>query len=515
MKIFHKLVSSIITAGLMLATLLTPFQGAHAMESGTLTFSTTKTSLQVGEQVTVSVNLAVAGTPGAGSIRLIVNYDSSKLSLVNAGSTGSVFQVVDAEASVAGQYSASRHNNSGGTAGGKVVDLTFQATSAGTAAISFDAGSKVWEATTGDEKPVTKTATQSLTISNVTATPPPNPAPTVNSFAVSPTKINQGASATLSWDVSNASSVSINQGIGNVSAKSSGVVKPSVTTTYTLTATNSGGTTTRSATLTVVTPTATPKPATPTPKPTVAPTTIATATATPTPAVDPNTLSLSQSSINFSSTTAVADGVDTITVTVNLKRENGTPASDIEPIISGLRDSGDAASPFVYSEADGVWTSFLTSTQVGSTTVTISAGGLNLASQEVTFTEPTSTPEPVTPTDSSGSSFWRLLLIGLGILILLLLILFFVWRRLHRDDEEEGDEYDESDPNAPAFPGDDSTTSEEAGEQGTQESAVAPVPAPEEPKEEANAEFNADQTLQRTPDTAPAEQPQNNDTIPL
>ncbi len=493
---FTYLLSTLVIA----VGLVTTAAPARAMDSGTLSFSPNKTTLNVGEQVTVTVNLAVAGTPGAGSIKLVVNYDSAKLSLVNANSTGSIFQVPQAEASAPGQYSTSRYTQTnGGTTGGKVIDLTFQATATGAGVISFDNASKVWQ--TGIEKPLTKNATQTITINNGTVNP--DPAPTINGFSVSPTKITQGGSATLAWDVANASSVTINQGIGSVATKSSGVVKPKVTTTYTLTATNSGGSSTRSVTISVV-PASTP---TPTPVATVKPTPVATST------TDPNTLSLSQSSINFSSTTAVADGVDTITVTVNLLRENGTPASDVEPSITGLRDIGDAASPFVYDDTTKAWTSFITSTEVGSTTVTISAGGLNLASQELTFTEPSATPEPVDTSSDSGSSFWRLLLIGLGLLILLLLILFFVWKRLHNDDDEE--EYDETDPNAPAFPGDDSASEADAPADNTPPAVVVAPVEEEKKEEEQSASFDPNQTLQRTPTAAPAEQPQQDDTIPL
>ncbi len=503
MTLLRKTFTYLLSSFVVLTGFLTTALPAHAMSSGTLSFSASKTTLNVNEQVTVSVNLAVAGTPGAGSIQLDVNFDASKLSLVTANTTGSIFQITYGDTATAGSFSTARYTQTnGGTTGGKIVDLVFKATATGSANVSFANSSRVWEAGSGAEKALTKNAVQTLTIQSGVVDPPPDPAPTINGFSVSPTKITQGGSATLAWDVSNASSVSINQGIGNVAAKSSGVVKPSVTTTYTLSAANSGGTSTRAVTVTVVPAT----PVTPTPR----------ATATPTPAststTDPNTLSLTQSSINFSSTTAVADGVDTITVTVNLLRENGTPASDVEPSITGLRDIGDAASPFVYDDTTKAWTSFITSTEVGSTTVTISAGGLNLASQELTFTEPNTTPEPIEPTDNGGSSFWRLLLIGLGLLILLLLILFFVWRRLHKDDDEE--EYDDTDPNAPAFPGDDSSANPEGDAANQAPPAVVAAPVEDEKKEEdQSASFDANQALQRTPPAA--EQPQQDDTIPL
>ena len=66
--------------------------------------------------------------------------------------------------------------------------------------------------------------------------------PTINSFTATPNVIDPGGSSTLSWTVNNATSVTIDQGIGSV-AVSSGTssVTPGATTTYTLTATNSAG----------------------------------------------------------------------------------------------------------------------------------------------------------------------------------------------------------------------------------------------------------------------------------
>jgi len=78
-----------------------------------------------------------------------------------------------------------------------------------------------------------------------------DPPPTINSFTVNPGTIQEGQSATLSWNVLNADSVSIDQGIGIVSSSGSRVVSPDQSTTYELTATNDVGNATRTATLSV------------------------------------------------------------------------------------------------------------------------------------------------------------------------------------------------------------------------------------------------------------------------
>ena len=60
----------------------------------------------------------------------------------------------------------------------------------------------------------------------------------VTNFEALPPTIEPGESVTLSWNVSDATSVSIDQGIGTVAASGSMVLTPDVTTTYELTATS-------------------------------------------------------------------------------------------------------------------------------------------------------------------------------------------------------------------------------------------------------------------------------------
>ncbi len=73
-------------------------------------------------------------------------------------------------------------------------------------------------------------------------------------FSADPASINKGQSSTLRWSTSEATSVAIDQGVGNNLPASGTVgVSPQATTTYTLTATGPGGSTTATATVTVVT----------------------------------------------------------------------------------------------------------------------------------------------------------------------------------------------------------------------------------------------------------------------
>jgi peptidoglycan-associated lipoprotein len=92
--------------------------------------------------------------------------------------------------------------------------------------------------------------------------PPPAPSPTA-SISVSPDTIQAGQAATLSWQTSNATDVSID-GIGAVQPSGSQSVSPNASTTYHLVAKGAGGTQEASTRLTVTQP---PPPPAPTPGP--------------------------------------------------------------------------------------------------------------------------------------------------------------------------------------------------------------------------------------------------------
>ncbi len=86
-------------------------------------------------------------------------------------------------------------------------------------------------------------------IAGCSGTPPS--APIINSFsALSPT-IVIGESSTLSWSVTDATSVTIDNGVGTVALSGTTTVSPITTTTYTLTATNTAGSVTATTTVTV------------------------------------------------------------------------------------------------------------------------------------------------------------------------------------------------------------------------------------------------------------------------
>ena len=93
--------------------------------------------------------------------------------------------------------------------------------------------------------------------------PPPPPAaarPTVT-LQASPTSINKGESATLTWNSTDATQLTVSPGVGDVTAQGTTTVSPSDSTTYTITASGPGGSTTATASVTVNAPPPPPPPA--------------------------------------------------------------------------------------------------------------------------------------------------------------------------------------------------------------------------------------------------------------
>jgi peptidoglycan-associated lipoprotein len=95
-----------------------------------------------------------------------------------------------------------------------------------------------------------------------TPAPPPPPAPPATApsptaeLSATPSVISAGDQVTLKWQTTNASSVSIDNGVGTVATAGVKTVTPSETTTYHLTATGDGGTADATATVTVNAPVA-------------------------------------------------------------------------------------------------------------------------------------------------------------------------------------------------------------------------------------------------------------------
>jgi len=95
--------------------------------------------------------------------------------------------------------------------------------------------------------------------------PPPAPAPAparpTVTLQASPTTVNKGESATLSWNSTDATALSIAPEVGAVTAQGSTKVTPADSTTYTITASGPGGNVTATASVSVNAPAPPPAPA--------------------------------------------------------------------------------------------------------------------------------------------------------------------------------------------------------------------------------------------------------------
>jgi hypothetical protein len=217
------------------------------------TFTASPTPIPIGSNSTLSWNISnivtsvsinqgvgVVTTSGSASVSPTTNT-SYTITAVGPGGTRTGITTVQVIPLPTSTFSATPINITTGNSS----TLSWNSTNASSASIDQGIGGV---STTGTRLVTpTTTTTYSLTASNIsgvsTSTTTVNvfPLPTINNFTVSPSTVNQGNSATLSWNISGAVSITINNGIGAVNATGSRNVNPSSTTTYVLTATNAAG----------------------------------------------------------------------------------------------------------------------------------------------------------------------------------------------------------------------------------------------------------------------------------
>lgn len=111
----------------------------------------------------------------------------------------------------------------------------------------------VYTLTATNSSGVSATATAQVMVSGASSPPTPAALPVVNSFTANPPSITAGATATLSWNVSNAISVAIEPGVGTFASSGNAIISPASTTTYVLMATNAAGMSTMATAQVVVT----------------------------------------------------------------------------------------------------------------------------------------------------------------------------------------------------------------------------------------------------------------------
>ncbi len=208
-----------------------------------LSFTPSVTSVQINGTFTVNVNINTQGKQiSAAEVHITLPANIQGMSIA----VGSFLPVTLEAPTISGQsvsVTLGSQPMAPVTGTGTIAVLTLKGLSAGSATIQFDSTTKV--AAIGETRNfIDAMNPTTITIAAVQTTP----APTINTFTASPDKITRGyEDATLSWNIAStttANTMSINQGVGNVSTLigTKKVAPTASTITYTLTAQNTGGT---------------------------------------------------------------------------------------------------------------------------------------------------------------------------------------------------------------------------------------------------------------------------------
>lgn len=199
--------------------------GAGLMPNGTVTVTPAQTTTYTltgrgsgGQTVTESVTVEVSDAPPT-----VVSFNAQPASVTSGGSTTLTWTTQNATTVSIDNGVGSQPAN-GSTMVSPSQSTTYTLTAMGPGGQA--------------------TAQVSVTVTQVGA-------PTINDFSAMPQQIASGAQATLSWNVTGATSVTIDNGVGNQAATGSANVSPAQTTTYTLTAVGAGGQTSAQTTVTV------------------------------------------------------------------------------------------------------------------------------------------------------------------------------------------------------------------------------------------------------------------------
>ena len=205
-----------------------------------------------------SINNGVGNvTPVSGGSVTVTPSVTTTYTLTLTGPTGNITQ--QAIVTVIGTPSGTLTSSPATVNLGSSSTLTWSATNTTTSSINNGVGTVSPAAGGSVNVSPTATTTYTLTMTGLggtnTATATVTiPAPT-GTFSASPTSILLGGSSTLSWTGTNATSASIDHGVGSVAASSGSVnVSPTSTTTYTLTLTGPSGTITKQVIVTVYPP---------------------------------------------------------------------------------------------------------------------------------------------------------------------------------------------------------------------------------------------------------------------
>jgi hypothetical protein len=137
---------------------------------------------------------------------------------------------------------------SSGNASTVTIDPTVGAVAASGSTTLSPSATTTYTATATN---VTGTATATVTVTVTAPPPPPPPVVPTAILTANDYSISAGDTVTLTWSTTDATTVSLNNGIGSVAASGNTTVSPTATTSYVLTASNTAGTTTSTITVEV------------------------------------------------------------------------------------------------------------------------------------------------------------------------------------------------------------------------------------------------------------------------
>ena len=214
-------------------------------QSSTLTWA-------VQNSTSVTINMGVGAVAASGSTSVSPTATTTyTLTATGAGGTVTATVTVQVGPNPPGVPQIIRFEaNPVSIAPGQSSTLSWTTTGATTVTISPTVGSVTLNGSTTVTP--AQTTTYTLTASSndghsvsapVTVVVAPANIPQILTFVANPQTIDAGQSSQLCWQVSGATNITIDPGLGtNLNANDCATVKPSVTTTYTLTAVNATGT---------------------------------------------------------------------------------------------------------------------------------------------------------------------------------------------------------------------------------------------------------------------------------
>jgi uncharacterized repeat protein (TIGR01451 family) len=208
----------------------------------TITKSVSKTTAQVGDTLTYTLNFKNVGTANCtgGGVRVVdvLPTQVAYMSETHSGNVTAGYGSTPVYDSMTHTVTWNADTLTPGESGTTTITARVK-TPASCGNYSFENRAKI----TSAELNNFSTWVQSPAVKTDVTNACPHPAP-VCTLSVSPDTITRGASTTLTWTTQNATNVSLNQGIGTVSTNGTRSVSPTTNTTYTLTATGEGGTVT-------------------------------------------------------------------------------------------------------------------------------------------------------------------------------------------------------------------------------------------------------------------------------